>query len=226
MVEEPAAAGRTVESATGRLRDRAAPARPCGAAEAVRLIWEVVADTPSAADALDALTLLRHVQAELAAWEPALITAAREHGASWGQLAPVLGVASRQAAERRYLRVRPPGAGEPAGTGDERIQAERDRRASDRAVSDWARRNAAVLRQIGGQVGAVSGLPAAAQRQISLVVQALGSDDVADLLLPLAGSSTHLQPRYPDLAGRVDAIAQQAEQLRRDAHARRRESRP
>ncbi len=54
---------------------------------------------------LDGLALLRQIRTELAAWEPELITAARRAGASWTQLAPALGVASRQAAERRYLRL-------------------------------------------------------------------------------------------------------------------------
>src|SRR5437763_16030294 len=64
-------------------------------------------DETGVTDALAALTLLRHLREELAEWEPRLIAAAREHGASWIQLAPALGVASRQAAERRYLRPRP-----------------------------------------------------------------------------------------------------------------------
>jgi len=35
-----------------------------------------------------------------------LIGAARAAGISWAELAPAMGVTSRQAAERRYLRVR------------------------------------------------------------------------------------------------------------------------
>src|SRR3954451_15992176 len=85
-------------------------------------------DETGIADALAALTLLRHLREELAEWEPRLIAAARSHGASWIQLAPALGVASRQAAERRYLRLRPDDTGE-ATTGEQRVRAERDRRA-------------------------------------------------------------------------------------------------
>ncbi|MFE4825176.1 type III effector protein, partial [Streptomyces sp. NPDC056704] len=43
-----------------------------------------------------------------------------------------LGVASRQAAERRYLRVRP---GTPGTTGEQRVQATRNRRAADRTIT-------------------------------------------------------------------------------------------
>ena len=47
------------------------------------------------------------VQDRPAAWEPMLIGAARDRGVSWAAIAPVLGVASRQAAERRHLRLNP-----------------------------------------------------------------------------------------------------------------------
>ncbi|MEV6785929.1 type III effector protein, partial [Streptomyces sp. NPDC051098] len=75
--------------------------------------------------ALATLLLLRELRDRLAGWEPGLIEAARAAGASWADLAHPLGVASRQAAERRYLRVRP---GSPGSTGEERVQATRDRR--------------------------------------------------------------------------------------------------
>src|SRR5690242_19779319 len=58
---------------------------------------------PPVEHVLAALTLLRWLGAELCSWEPKLIAAARERGASWANVAPALGVASRQAAERRYL---------------------------------------------------------------------------------------------------------------------------
>ena len=64
-------------------------------------------DATGVQEALAALMLLRHLREEFAAWEPRLIAAARASGGSWIQLAPALGVASRQAAERRYLRLRP-----------------------------------------------------------------------------------------------------------------------
>lgn|GEM_PF-2887173 len=173
---------------------------------------------PSPADLLSALALLRYLREELAVWEPLLIAAARDHGVSWAQLAPALGVASRQAAERRYLRLRPAAAGEPATTGDARIQAERDRRAGDRAVKDWARRNSAWLRQLAGQVGALEGLDEPARHQAGLVRQALALDDVARLLPTLAGARSYLQPTHPVLAAQIGTVAEQAELLRRDVH--------
>src|SRR6266542_2610853 len=87
----------------------------------------------NAAALLDALLLLRWAQTELATLEPELITAARAAGVVWQDLAPVLGVASRQAAERRYLRLVPATAGAQGSTRDGRVRAELDRRAGHRA---------------------------------------------------------------------------------------------
>jgi hypothetical protein len=162
--------------------------------------------------------MLRWLRAQLTGAEPRLIDAARRQGVSWAQLAPALGVASRQAAERRYLRSRS-GAEDQDSTGDQRIRAERDRRASDRAVTRWARENAAVLRQLAGQVSALPGLAADAQQQIDRVQQALADDDAAHLLPPLAGASSHLQLTHPALAGQIDAITEHTDKLRRDTHA-------
>ncbi|MGW0750792.1 HSP18 transcriptional regulator [Streptomyces sp. NPDC002587] len=98
--------------------------------------------------ALTALLMLREVREELASWESGLIETARGEGASWADLAGPLGVASRQAAERRYLRLR------PGSTGEERVQATRD----ERTVNAWARDNAADLRRL-----AAEGAPPAAE---------------------------------------------------------------
>jgi hypothetical protein len=119
------------------------------------------------ADLVAALTALRHLRQEMADWEPELITAARDQNVSWATLAPALGVTSRQAAERRYLRLRPAATGEQ--TGEDRVRAERDKRAGDRAVAAWARANAAVLRQLAGQISALRGLPERAQHHVELV---------------------------------------------------------
>ena len=89
--------------------------------------------TPAAL--LDALVLLRWAQNELAALEPTLIAAARAAGTSWQALAPALGVASRQAAERRYLRSTAATTNQPNDTRDNRVQAEPDRRATHRAIT-------------------------------------------------------------------------------------------
>ncbi|WP_328452740.1 HSP18 transcriptional regulator [Amycolatopsis sp. NBC_00438] len=192
----------TTTGALGRIRDAVTAAR-AGAADREQLVT-----------ALNGLRLLRD---ELAGWEPELITAARAAGASWVTLAPALGVASRQAAERRYLRLQPSSTGEK--TGEARVDAERDRRAGDRAVADWARRNAAVLRQLAGRVSALDGLDPAAQVSADHLVAALGDDDPASLLSPLVAARPHLTG---DLGTRVGEISAEAARLRRDAAGSRR----
>ena len=84
--------------------------------------------TVSPADVLAALAKLRAVQEQVAAWEPMLIGAARDRGVSWAAIAPALGVASRQAAERRYLWLNPTPPNQDGMTGEQRVQAARDRR--------------------------------------------------------------------------------------------------
>jgi hypothetical protein len=171
------------------------------------------------ADAVAALTLLRHVREELAGWEPRLIAAARTAGASWVQLAPALGVASRQAAERRYLRLRPDEAG-TARTGEQRVQAERDRRAGDRAVTQWARQNAIGLRQLAAQVSALGGdqhLDRDARSHVDSVTAALGEPDTAALVDPLANVGPHLQASHPALADKITTITHQGDRARRGA---------
>lgn len=180
---------------------------------------EVAGEESQPAEVLAALTLLRHVREEIAGWEPRLITMARQHGVSWAGLAPALGVTSRQAAERRYLRLRPSTTG--AATGEQRVQAERAKRAGDRAVAQWARRNSASLRQLAGQVSALDGLTAPAQQHADRVQQALGDDDPAALLSPLTDARVHLKTSHVALADRINSIAEHIEQLRRETLARR-----
>lgn len=177
-------------------------------ARALALVEEVLAkgDTP-ADQVLAALSVLRTLREQLAAWEPELITAARAAGASWAALAPALGVASRQAAERRYLRLRPSTTGETTGEG--RVRAERDRRAGDRAVATWARENSASLRELAGQVSAATGP--------SGVRDALGTDDPAALLTPLADAQPALEADHAPLAARIESITEHADRLRKDA---------
>ncbi|KAA9155295.1 HSP18 transcriptional regulator [Amycolatopsis acidicola] len=136
---------------------------------------------------LEALTELRELRDELAGWEPELITAARAQGASWAVLAPALGVASRQAAERRYLRLQPSESGET--TGEARVSARRDQRAGDRAVARWARENSATLRRLAGRISADPDLPAHAADELN---RALGESDAANLVGPLASSGGQL----------------------------------
>ncbi|MER6612808.1 type III effector protein [Streptomyces xantholiticus] len=181
---------------------------------------EVGAPGPTAPDqALAALLLLREVRHRLAGWETGLIEAARDAGASWADLAHPLGVASRQAAERRYLRLRPGGEGT---TGEQRVQATRDRRAADRSVSAWARSNAADLRRLAGQITALTDLPTQADTPVTDLSRALGDDDAANLVAPLAATGPHLQDRHPELAHRVDDITRHTDRLRQGSGGQRR----
>jgi hypothetical protein len=175
---------------------------------------------PDQAELVAALTALRALRDELASWEPALILAARQAGVSWAELAPALGVSSRQAAERRFLRLRP-SDDEDRRTGEERVQQERDRRAADRAVATWARRNSGSLRQLAGRISALTGLPPAAQRRIDVVQDALGDDDASALLHPLADAQSHLSRTHADLADQVRTVTDHLDQVRRAAHNRR-----
>ncbi|RPE38528.1 hypothetical protein EDD90_1427 [Streptomyces sp. Ag109_O5-1] len=153
--------------------------------------------------ALASLLLLRQVREQLAGWETGLIETARHAGASWADLAQPLGVASRQAAERRYLRNRPG----PAGTtGEQRVQATRERRAAERTTATWARRNAADLRRIAGQITALTDLPTAARLPLSQLHAALAHDDPAELIRPLHATRPHLATTYPHLVARLDTL--------------------
>lgn len=168
-------------------------------------------------EALAALLLLREMRRQLAGWETGLIEAARDAGASWADLARPLGVASRQAAERRYLRLRPGAAGT---TGEQRVQATRDRRAANRTVTAWARENAADLRRLAGQIASLGDLPSRARGTVDDLVRALGDDDAAGLVGPLMEARPHLGG-HPELAARVDDLDRQATRLRRTSERRR-----
>ncbi|MFF3751485.1 type III effector protein [Streptomyces sp. NPDC002018] len=167
----------------------------------------------SSEQALAALLLLRELREQLAGWEPGLIETARAAGASWAELAPSLGVASRQAAERRYLRVRP---GTPGTTGEQRVQATRGRRAADRSITAWARDNAADLRQIAGQIIALTDLPTAADGPLARLAEALADNDPANLVGPLTDTYIHLPAHHTDLAARVATIGRHTGRLRQN----------
>ncbi|MFB7739762.1 type III effector protein [Streptomyces sp. NPDC056112] len=158
---------------------------------------------PAPEQALASLMLLRQVRERLAGWETGLIETARNAGASWADLAAPLGVASRQAAERRYLRGRPG----PAGTtGEQRVTATRQARAADRNTATWARRNAADLRRLAGQITALTDLPPAARRPLNELHAALAHNDPADLIAPLTAARPHLAAAHPDLTARLDTL--------------------
>jgi len=168
----------------------------------------------SGAELLNALVLLRWAQTELASIEPTLIAAARATGLSWQALAPALGVASRQAAERRYLRSASALTDQPGTTRDDRVQAERDRRAAHRAVTRWANDNTADLRRLAGQITALTDLDQAATTALAQLHQALGDPDATALPALLAATHHHL-PHHPDLAAQIAAITTHTDQIRR-----------
>ncbi|MFE6164694.1 type III effector protein [Streptomyces sp. NPDC056486] len=158
---------------------------------------------PGPEQALASLSQLRQVREQLAGWESGLIETARDAGASWADLADPLGVASRQAAERRYLRGRPG----PAGTtGEQRVQATRQARAADRTTVTWARRHAADLRRLAGQIVALTDLSPAARLSVGELNAALAHDDPAELIAPLAAARRHLGRAHPDLTAQADRL--------------------
>jgi hypothetical protein len=184
-----------------------------------------IADDPAAssADLLDALVSLRWAQAQLAAVEPALINAVRRAGVSWQVLAPALGVASRQAAERRYLRLVPAAVGEQGTTREGRVRAERDRRAGQRAVEQWANDNTADLRRLAGQVTALTDLGDGAAADLSRLHRALADADATALPELLAGAHRHLDS-HPDLARQIDTVQAGTDRVRRRTRRQRNSS--
>ncbi|MFE5634009.1 type III effector protein [Streptomyces sp. NPDC056543] len=192
--------------------DAHSPASFLAAAAALTAIDDALCDAqhetadaagPGPEQALASLMLLRQVREELAGWETGLIETARDAGASWADLAAPLGVASRQAAERRYLRGRPGG---PGTTGEQRVTATRQARAADRATATWARANAADLRRVAGQITALAHLGPDARSAQAALHAALGAADAAELITALAGMRPHLDARHTDLAASLDAL--------------------
>ncbi|GAA1500596.1 DUF3156 family protein [Kitasatospora kazusensis] len=172
--------------------------------------------------ALAAILMLRELRTELAGWEAGLVETARAAGATWADLAQPMGVASRQAAENRYLRLRPatstPG---PAGTGAERVKAVRDRRAAERTVTTWARDNAADLRVLAAQITYLTDLTPQGRPAQAALRTALATPDAADLIAPLTDVRPHLGIGHPDLATRLDALTAHTDQLRHGSNRRR-----
>lgn len=168
---------------------------------------------------LEALVRIRLLREQLTQWEPQLIDAARAGGVSWAQLAPALGVASRQAAERRYLRISP-NATDPTMNGEQRVQAARDQRASDRAVAVWAKANAADLRRLAGQVASLPNLDTVTQASVDRVHDALGDDDSVALLGPLAEAGVQLTRDHPALADRISDVRGRTHEVRQESRRR------
>ncbi|MFF0292825.1 type III effector protein [Kitasatospora sp. NPDC004614] len=195
--------------------------------DAVRTAQDPASRPPASPDgqegpeqALAALMLLRELRTQLAGWEAGLVESAREAGATWADLARPMGVASRQAAENRYLRLKPAGGTPQAATGVERVKAVRDRRAADRTVTAWARDNAAELRVLAARITMTALTPGAHSAQAALTA-ALGATDPADLIEPLAAIRPHLGTDQADLATRLDTLTHHTTQLRDDSDRRR-----
>lgn len=160
-------------------------------------------DGASELEILAAIELLHALRDQLTGWEPQLIAAARDRGVSWQRLAAVLGVATRQAAERRFLRLAPAITGET--TADARVQATRDRRAADRALQTWARQHAGELRRLAAEIVGLSGLGHHGRRHQRELSERLADDDPALLLGPLAAARPHLTSS-PATAERLAAV--------------------
>ncbi|GAA3050086.1 hypothetical protein GCM10020229_71970 [Kitasatospora albolonga] len=226
MHETPAPSPKGARSPGGPASFIAAAAALAAIDDAVRTAHAPAPPAPHPAPetgpepALAALLLLRELRTELAGWEAGLVETARTAGATWADLAPPMGVASRQAAENRYLRLRP-GTRSDHSTGAERVKATRDRRAADRTVSDWARTNAADLRVLAAHLTALTDLPREAHRAQSDLRTALAAADSADLLAPLADLEPHLGTAHPDLATRLADLAHHTDRLRHDSNRRR-----
>jgi hypothetical protein len=189
-------------------------------------------ETPGALAGADAeqllatLTTLHRLRAYFDQWEPVLVDAARDRGATWADIAPTLGLASRQAAERRYLRLKPHAADQADTPRERRVQAARDRRSGDRAVAGWARDNAADLRQLAGRITALpsdSSNPSAAGAApaIDRLRDALGGNDPADLIQPLTAAGPELRATHPSLADQITAISETTDTIRTADLARR-----
>ncbi|MDX3697089.1 type III effector protein [Streptomyces europaeiscabiei] len=192
--------------------DAHSPASFLAAAAALAAIDDALRDAqheipdaagPGPEQALASLMLLRQVREQLAGWETGLIETARDAGASWADLAGPLGVASRQAAERRYLRGRP---GTVGTTGEQRVTATRQARAAERATATWARAHAADLRRLAGQITALAHFGPEARSAQAALHTALGAADAAELIAPLAGMRPYIDARHTGLVESLDAL--------------------
>lgn len=119
----------------------------------------------SPTDLLAALLVIRKLRDDFTAAEGSLIEAARKKDVTWARLAPALEVKSRQAAERRYLRLcGNAGDANPGRTQRERVDNERDSRAGQRARRQWIEDHAAEARALALRLAAVEDLQERADR--------------------------------------------------------------
>ncbi|MFF4607814.1 hypothetical protein ACFY12_34375 [Streptomyces sp. NPDC001339] len=119
----------------------------------------------SPTDLLAALLVIRKLRDDFTVAEGHLIEAARKKNATWARIAPALEVKSRQAAERRYLRLCGNASdANPGRTQSERVERERDSRANQRAQRQWVEAHAAEIRALALRLAAVEDLQERADR--------------------------------------------------------------
>jgi uncharacterized membrane protein YccC len=78
-----------------------------------------------------------------------------------------------------------------------------------------------MLRTLAGHLSSLVDLADPAQRRIDLVQRALGDDDSASLLGPLADAAPHLERSHPALAEQINRITETTDRLRRETQDRR-----
>ncbi|MEV0074177.1 MULTISPECIES: hypothetical protein [unclassified Amycolatopsis] len=89
-------------------------------------------------------------------------------------------------------------------------------------MSEWARRNAAVLRQLAAHITGAEGMSAPGRRVAAGVARALAANDAAALLEPLAATRRHLVADHVELAGQVGDIGAESGRVRDEAISDRR----
>ena len=166
------------------------------------------APQPSRTDALAALAAIPTLRAELDAIERGLTDAARRSGSSWTDIAGVLGLRSRQAAEQRRLRL---GAAE-AATDPSAVRARRRRqqivdKSSGTAIS-MLRVTAANL------ASALDALPSSPSINLALSTLGLAAEAEPGALIDLVRlalidlESAQLDPHVLELFARVAAMVE------------------
>jgi hypothetical protein len=116
------------------------PPRQGSLAATAQAVADALADDHGSSDQLGvALTLAASLRAEVELAEARLITKARAAGKTWAEIADLLGLRSKQAAEQRYLRRMRTGARDHGVTPTGQVDA--DQRATVSSPRPTARRN-------------------------------------------------------------------------------------
>ncbi|MGW6202218.1 hypothetical protein ACWF9B_00975 [Streptomyces sp. NPDC055089] len=155
----------------------------------------------SPTDLLAALLVIRRLRDDFTVMEGHLIEAARKQDVTWTRLAPALEVKSRQAAERRHLRL----CGNaydanPGRTQRERVDNERDNRAERRAEQQWIAEHADEVRALAVRLAAVEDLQERADSK-----ERAWQNEMNDQLIPLFPQPPFIPARWPaDLAQAIE----------------------